>query len=166
MNIDFNGQKAIITGATRGIGRAVTTALLAQGATVIGVYGSNETAAEEFHSTCGDAAVRLQLHQLDVSDYQAVEAFYRRVEEAFDTIDILVNSAGIRRDGALAMMKEEDWRRVIDVNLTGGYNMSKFAVQLMMKQKYGRIVCITSPMGHPALPVRPTMQPPRQGRWG
>jgi len=137
MNIDFNGQKAIITGATRGIGRAVSRALLTGGATVIGIYGGNDAAAEEFKNSCGDDAARLQ-----------VEDFYRRVEEEFDTIDILVNSAGIRRDGALAMMKEEDWRRVIDVNLTGGYTMSKFGVQLMMKQKYGRIVSITSPMGH------------------
>ncbi len=148
MNIDFNGQKAIITGATRGIGRAVSRALLTGGATVIGIYGGNDAAAGEFKNSCGDAAARLHLHKLDVSEYQAVQNFYSRVEEQFDTIDILVNSAGIRRDSALAMMKEEDWRRVIDVNLTGGYNMSKFAVQLMMKQKYGRIVFITSPMGH------------------
>jgi len=145
---NFSGQKAIVTGATRGIGRAITTALLDRGATVIGIYGGNDAAAEEFKKSCAAAAARLHLHKLDVSDYQAVQTLYAQVEEQFDTIDILVNSAGIRRDGALAMMKEEDWRRVIDVNLTGGYIMSKFAVQLMMKQKYGRIVCITSPMGH------------------
>ena len=145
---NFTGQKAIVTGATRGIGRAIAEALLDRGATVIGIYGGNDIAAEEFRSTCGDAGARLQLHKLDVSDYQAVEDFYRRVEEEFDSMDILVNSAGIRRDSALALMKEDDWRRVIDVNLTGGYTMSKFAVQLMMKRKYGRIVCITSPMGH------------------
>ena len=144
---DYTGQKAIVTGATRGIGRAVAEALLAAGATVIGVYAGNETAAEDFVASCGTAADRLQLHKLDVSDYQAVELFYGKVEEEFDTIDILVNNAGIRRDGVLAMMKEEDWRRVIDVNLTGGYTMAKFAVQLMMKQKYGRIIFITSPMG-------------------
>ena len=144
---DFTGQKAIVTGATRGIGRAVAEALLAAGATVIGVYGGNETAAEDFAASCGTAADRLQLHKLDVSDYQAVELFYGKVEEEFDTVDILVNNAGIRRDGVLAMMKEEDWRRVIDVNLTGGYTMAKFAVQLMVKQKYGRIIFITSPMG-------------------
>jgi 3-oxoacyl-[acyl-carrier protein] reductase len=144
---DFTGQKAIVTGATRGIGRAVAEALLAAGATVIGVYGGNEAAAEDFAASCGTAADRLQLHKLDVSDYHAVESFYGQIEEEFDTVDILVNNAGIRRDGVLAMMKEEDWRRVIDVNLTGGYTMAKFAVQLMMKQKYGRIIFITSPMG-------------------
>jgi 3-oxoacyl-[acyl-carrier protein] reductase len=90
----------------------------------------------------------LQLHKVDVSDYAAVQDFYQRIEEQFDTVDILVNNAGIRRDGVLAMLGEEDWRRVIDVNLTGGYSMAKFAVQLMMKQKYGRIIFMTSPMGH------------------
>ncbi|MCW5213255.1 SDR family oxidoreductase, partial [Desulfobulbus sp. TB] len=86
--------------------------------------------------------------KVDVRDYQAVECFFQQVEEQFDTIDILVNNAGVRRDAALAMMRQQDWNQVIDVNLTGGYNMSKFAVQLMMKQKYGRIIFITSPMGH------------------
>lgn len=145
---DFTGQKAIITGASRGIGRAVAQALLDAGATVIGVYGGNKAAAEDFAASSVSAAGQLQLHRLDVSNYQAVESFYRQVEEEFDTVDILVNNAGIRRDGVLAMMKEEDWRRVIDVNLTGGYIMAKFAVQLMMKQKYGRIIFITSPMGY------------------
>jgi len=147
MGTDFKGQKAIVTGATRGIGGAITDALLAAGATVIGVYGRNDEAAELFRTSCGNAGEHLYLHKLDVSNYGAVQSFYGQVEEQFDTVDILVNNAGIRRDGALAMMKEENWRRVIDVNLTGGYIMSKFAVQLMMKQKYGRIVCITSPMG-------------------
>ena len=147
MMAEFKEQKAVVTGATRGIGKAIAEALLASGATVIGVYGGNVAAAEKFRASCGDVGARLQLHKLDVSDYQAVQTFYGQIEEQFDTIDILVNNAGIRRDGALAIMKEEDWRRVIDVNLTGGYNMARFAVQLMMKQKYGRIVCITSPMG-------------------
>jgi 3-oxoacyl-[acyl-carrier protein] reductase len=143
---DFTGQKAVVTGATRGIGRAITLALLEGGATVIGVYGGNTAAAERFRADCDRFADRLHLHQCDVSSYQAVEALYEQVEQRFDTIDILVNNAGIRRDGVLAMMPEEDWRRVLDVNLTGGYMMSKFAVQLMLKQRYGRIIFITSPM--------------------
>ena len=148
MNNDFAGQKAVVTGATRGLGRAVTEALLARGAHVIGVYGGNDEAAAAFKEACGTQAENLSLHKLDVSDYAAVEEFYRHVEESFETIDILVNNAGIRRDGVLAMMNPADWQRVIDVNLTGGYNMAKFAVLLMMKQKYGRIIFMTSPMGH------------------
>ncbi|MHB8788913.1 MAG: 3-oxoacyl-ACP reductase FabG [Desulfobulbaceae bacterium] len=143
---DFSGQKAVVTGATRGIGRAIALALLEGGATVIGVYGGDSEAAEKFRAECASFGDRLHLHRCDVSDYPAVESFYEQVEQRFDTIDILVNNAGIRRDGVLAMMPEEDWRRVLDVNLTGGYVMSKFAVQLMLKQRYGRIIFITSPM--------------------
>ncbi len=145
---DWKGQKAIVTGATRGIGRAVTLALLEGGAVVYGIYGGNEAAAAEFATLCAPAGDRLQLHRVDVSDYQAVQALYAQVEREIETLDILVACAGIRRDAALAMMREEDWRRVIDVNLTGCYTMAKFAVPLMMKRKYGRIVFITSPMGH------------------
>lgn len=145
---DFQGQKAVVTGATRGIGRAIATALLERGATVIGLYGSDARTAEQFSEECGPLAGELFLYQCDVSNYSAVAALYDRIEQEFETIDILVNNAGIRRDGVLAMMPEEDWRQVIDVNLTGGYNMAKFAIQLMMKQKYGRIIFITSPMAH------------------
>ena len=148
MLTDFTGRRAIVTGATRGIGRAVTLALLKSGATVIGVYGVNDAAASAFAGSCAQYGQRLQLHRVDVSDYGAVEELYLRVEEEFETLDILVAGAGIRRDGALAMMKRQDWQRVIDVNLTGCYTMAKFGVQLMMKRKYGRIIFITSPMGH------------------
>jgi 3-oxoacyl-[acyl-carrier protein] reductase len=145
---EFEGKTAVVTGATRGIGKAVSESLLAQGATVVGLYGGNQQAAAAFAGECAGYGTRLRLRQLDVSDYQGAAAFFTELEEEFDTLDLLVNSAGIRRDSVLAMMKEDDWRRVVDVNLTGGYIMSKFAVPLMMKQKYGRIVFITSPMGH------------------
>ena len=145
---EFEGKKAVVTGATRGIGKAIAEALLAQGASVVGVYGGNQAAAETMAAENGQHGERLQLMQLDVTDYQAVAAFFATLEERWDTLDILVNNAGIRRDAVLAMMQEEDWRRVIDVNLTGGFNMSKLALPLMLKQKYGRIVFLTSPMGH------------------
>lgn len=145
---EFTGQKVIVTGATRGLGRAISLAFLQAGATVVGVYGGNAKTAEDFRQECMAYGDLLQLYQCDVSDYQAVEQLYGRIEQEFETIDILVNNAGIRRDSVLAMMKEDDWRRVIDVNLTGSYIMAKFAVQLMMKQKYGRIIFITSPMAH------------------
>ncbi|MCK9296040.1 MAG: 3-oxoacyl-ACP reductase FabG [Desulfobulbaceae bacterium] len=145
---EFTGQKVVVTGATRGLGRAIALAFLQQGATVVGLYGGNVKSAEDFQRQCEVYGDLLQLQQCDVSDYAAVEKLYGRIEQKFDTIDVLVNNAGIRRDSVLAMMKEDDWRRVIDVNLTGSYIMAKFAVQLMMKQKYGRIIFITSPMSH------------------
>jgi len=146
--LEFEGKKAVVSGATRGIGKAITEALLAKGATVVGLYGGNHQAADAFAGANTHYGPRLQLRHLDVSDYQAAADLFAELEEDLETLDILVNNAGIRRDAVLAMMKEEDWRRVIDVNLTGGYILSKFAVPLMMKQKYGRIVFITSPMGH------------------
>jgi len=145
---EFNGQKAIVTGATKGIGKAIAMAFLERGAIVIGLYSSDEEAAGRFREECSALTGDLHLFQCDVSSYEAVELLSATIEEQFDTVDILVNNAGIRRDGVLAMMSPEDWRRVIDINLTGGYNMSKFAVKLMMKQKYGRIIFITSPMAH------------------
>jgi 3-oxoacyl-[acyl-carrier protein] reductase len=144
----FDQQVAIVTGATKGIGRAIALALLAQGAIVIGVYGGDCEAAERMRQECGVGPDRLRLARCDVADYQAVNALYDTIEEEFGSIDILVSNAGIRRDGVLAMMPVEDWQRVIDVNLNGSYNMAKFAVMLMMKKKYGRIVFITSPMAH------------------
>ncbi|MDD2462693.1 MAG: SDR family NAD(P)-dependent oxidoreductase, partial [Desulfobulbus sp.] len=146
--LEFEGKKAVITGATRGIGRAITVALLAKGATVVGLFAGNQAAAEAMRQDCAQHGDRLFLQQLDVSDFQAVSSFFAELEERWETLDILVNNAGIRRDAVLPMMKEEDWRRVIDVNLTGGYTTCKFAVPLMMKQKFGRILFVTSPMGH------------------
>ncbi len=145
---DFKDKKVIVTGATRGIGRAIAGAFLAKGAHVIGLYGGNNEAARAFEQENSDFSDSLHLYQCDVADYKAVEKLYGRIEEQFDTIDILINNAGIRRDGVLAMLGPDDWQRVIDVNLSGSYNMAKFAVLLMLKQKYGRIVFITSPMAH------------------
>ena len=136
----------MVTGATRGIGRAIALALLEAGALVVGVYRSGAEAARTLAAEAENLAGTLRLHACDVADYAAVESLFSRVEDEFDAIDILVANAGIRRDAVLAMMKEDEWRRVIDVNLTGSFTMAKFAVMLMMKKKYGRIIFITSPM--------------------
>ena len=76
-----------------------------------------------------------------------VEDFYRYVDATFGKFEILVNNSGVRRDGVLGMMSEEDWAQVIGTNLTGTFQMSKLAVQNMMRQRYGRIISITSPVG-------------------
>jgi 3-oxoacyl-[acyl-carrier protein] reductase len=149
---DFEGRKAVVSGATKGIGKAIARAFLKAGATVIGIYGSDSAAADRFiQEWQADPDFRekkLFLECCDVSDQPGVEKFFAKVEKNFDTIDILINNAGIRKDAVLAMMPFEDWQRVIDINLTGTFNMSKQAVLLMMKQKYGRIITITSPMAH------------------
>ena len=147
MNI-LKNRIAVVTGATRGIGKGISQTFLDRGATVIGIYGGNEEAAGECRLQWSDCKDRVHLMQCDVADPDQVERFYDTVEERFDFIDILVNNAGIRRDGILALMAVDDWRKVIDINLTGTFLMSRRGVKLMMKKKYGRIINITSPMAH------------------
>ncbi|NIQ02870.1 MAG: SDR family oxidoreductase [Nitrospinaceae bacterium] len=146
MQFDFTDQTVIVTGGTRGIGKGLTQAFLKAGATVIATYRSNATAAEEFRESQEACEDRLHLRQFDVGSHREVVSFYRFVEENFEKIDVLVNNSGIRRDSIVGMMAAEDWKQVIDTNLTGTYHMSKGAVQNMMRQKYGRIVNITSPI--------------------
>jgi len=142
----YSGQKVVVTGASRGIGKAITLAFLEEGALVIGIYGGNKESADAFQLECASYGERLELHQCDVSDPARVEAFFANVEERFDTIDILINNAGIRKDKLLVMMDHESWQQVIDINLGGTFNMCKHGVLLMLKQKYGRIINITSPV--------------------
>lgn len=145
MPFDFKGQTAIVTGGTRGIGRAIAESFLDSGAKVIATFKSNQPAAEAFKET--RKADPLYLKQFDVGRFGEVERFYKYVEETHGKFEVLVNSSGIRRDGVVGMMKEEDWRDVIDTNLTGTLFMCKLAVQNLMRQRYGRIITITSPIG-------------------
>lgn len=147
MQFDFKDQTVIVTGGTRGIGRGVAEAFLAAGATVIATYRSNAAAAEKFLETNEQYEDRLHLRQFDVSAHTDVVSFFRYVEESFKQFEILVNNSGIRRDSVVGMMSVEDWNDVIQTNLTGTYHMSKIAVQHLMRQKYGRIINITSPIG-------------------
>ncbi len=164
----FQHKKALVTGATRGIGRATALALLAGGAEVYGLFGGNQAAAEALAAEAKslEHGERLFLQALDVSDFQAVAAFFAELEARWDTLDILVNSAGIRRDAVVPMLKEEDWRRVLDVNLSGCFNTSKAALPLMLKQKYGRIIFITSPMGHLGFPGQANYAASKAGQIG
>ncbi|MEC7641111.1 MAG: 3-oxoacyl-ACP reductase FabG [Nitrospinota bacterium] len=145
MPFDFKDQTVIVTGGTRGIGRGIAEEFLNAGAKVIATYKSNRAAAEAFQQT--HRGKPLHLKPFDVARFDEVQQFYKYVEETHGKFEILVNSSGIRRDGVVGMMKEEDWREVIDTNLTGTLFMSKLAVQNLMRQRYGRIVTITSPIG-------------------
>lgn len=147
MPFDFKDQTAIVTGGTRGIGRSISEAFLTAGAQVIATYHSNQSAADEFKKANTQYADRLHLKKFDVAQSAEVADFYRYVDEAFGKFEILVNNSGVRRDGVLGMMPEEDWAQVIGTNLSGTFQMSKLAVQNMMRQRYGRIISITSPVG-------------------
>lgn len=148
--MSFEDQAVVVTGGTRGIGAAITRAFLEKGARVHATYRSNEDAARAFADACAASGLgeRLALRGFDVADYDAVERFWDELAgREPGGVQVLVNNSGIRRDAVLAMMSARDWSAVIDTNLTGGYHMSKFAVQCMMRQRYGRIVFVTSPSG-------------------
>ncbi len=147
MEFNFKGQTALVTGGTRGIGRGVSEALLKAGAKVVATYQSNEKAAKEFLESRKEYLGYLDLRQFDVTKYTQVEDFFRYIDETYGEFQILVHCAGIRIDSVVGMMSERDWCKVIDTNLTGTFNICKFAVQNMMRKKYGRIIIITSPIG-------------------
>ncbi len=145
MNFDLKDFTAIVSGGTRGIGKAITELLLREGSTVVAVYHQDEAAAAEFQSQW--QGYSLTTVKLDVADYQAVESFYRDFDSRYESLELLVNCAGVRRDAVVGMMSDCDWRKVIDINLTGTFHMSKFAVQKMMQKRFGRIISISSPSG-------------------
>jgi 3-oxoacyl-[acyl-carrier protein] reductase len=145
---DFKDQRVIVTGGTRGIGAGITRAFLAAGAHVTATYTSNAEAAAAFQAAC-DAGARLTLAAFDVSDAEAVDTFYAGLSAP---PQVLVNNAGIRRDQIVGMLPVSDWRRVMEVNLDGTFYMSKGAVKAMSRQRYGRIVSITSPSGELGFP--------------
>lgn len=138
---------AIITGASRGIGRAVAFALAAEGANVVVNYASSGTAAEQVVTEIAEAGGKAIAIQADVSKFEQVEALVNGTLEKFGRIDILVNNAGITRDALLLRMKPEDWQAVIDLNLTGVFLCTRAVSKIMLKQKSGRIISITSVAG-------------------
>ena len=146
MTFDFYDQTVVVTGGTKGIGRAAAEAFLAAGADVVCLYGGDEKTADQMRKDF-ESVGGVRIERLDVADGDAVKDFWRKLEEDEIVPQVLVNSAGIRKDNVLAMMPREDWDRVLDVNLGGVFNMAKFAVQAMSGRRYGRIVNLTSPSG-------------------
>lgn len=142
---DFKNQHAIVTGGTRGIGAGITKAFLEAGAMVVATYTFNDEKAEAFRMSLSPEQMdRLILKKFDVSKPQEVESFYQWVESSMPSVQILVNNSGIRRDSMLALMADEDWRRVLEVNLDGTFYMTKKAIPLFMKNRYGRIINMSS----------------------
>ncbi len=141
---NFNGQTVIVTGGTRGIGRGITEAFLAEGATVVATYARNDDAAKKFKEEQVQFGEKLILRKFDVSKSEECESFFTEIENIVPSIEILINNSGIRKDGLTASMPESDWDMVLDINLKGTFNMSKFAVLHMMKNRYGRIINMSS----------------------
>lgn len=143
----FEGKVALVTGASRGIGRAIALALAAAGADVAVNYAGSEAAAKEVAAEIEAMGRKAFVIQADIASTEASTAMVDAVVKEFGRIDVLVNNAGITRDGLLMRMKEEDWDAVITTNLKGVFNCTKAAIKYMMKQRAGSIVNISSIVG-------------------
>jgi len=142
----LTGQVALVTGASRGLGKAIATALAAQGASIAAVARSEEALKDTLEAVRA-AGGTAEPFPVDVADSAAVDAVVEKVSARFGRIDLLVNNAGVTRDGLLARMKSEDWDTVINTNLKGAFNFTRQVGRIMVKQRSGRIVNISSVIG-------------------
>ena len=145
--MELKGKAALVTGGSRGIGRAVCLELARGGACVAVNYAGNAAAAEETVESCKAMGVDAFSVQADVADAAACDAMVKEVLSRFGRLDILVNNAGITRDGLMPMLKDADWDAVLDANLKGAFHCMRAAYRPMMKQKYGRVVNLSSIVG-------------------
>jgi 3-oxoacyl-[acyl-carrier protein] reductase len=140
----FEGKTAIVTGGSRGIGRACVARLAAEGASVALIYQNNQQAAEAIVAELVSAAGKVRAIQADVRDLTLAHKIVDQLFEEWGKIDVLVNSAGIVRDGLLGAMTQEQWREVIDINLGGTFNYCHAVTQPMMMMRSGSIVNLSS----------------------
>ncbi len=145
--MDLTGKVAVVTGGSRGIGRSICLRLAAAGALVVINYVSRSDAADETAALVTEAGGTAAVYKFDVADTAEVQSAFKQIVADHGRVDILVNNAGITRDGLLVMMKEAAWDAVLDTNLKGSFNCIKAASRPMMKQRFGRIVSITSVIG-------------------
>ena len=144
----LKGKTAVITGGSRGIGAAIAYQLASMGADIAVVYASNAAAAEVVCSQCRqDYGVKANAYRCDVADFALAKETVAQIKADFGTAQILVNNAGITRDGMIAMMKEEDFDAVLDTNLKGAFNMIRHMTGLFIRNREGCIVNISSVAG-------------------
>lgn len=143
----LKGKAVLVTGASRGIGRAIALELASNGANVAVNYAGNAQKAEEVVALCKDRGAEAFSIQADISNEDDVKAMMKEVTKEFGSIDVLVNNAGITRDNLVMRLKEEDWDAVLDTNLKGVFLCAKAAVRPMMKQRTGKIINIASVVG-------------------
>ena len=147
MLLDFKNKTVLVTGSTRGIGKAIAESFARHGANVI-VSGTVE---EKAQGVARELAETYKIKTLgvgmNIADPQSVEEAFKKIKEHFEGVDILVNNAGITRDTLFLRMKLEDWQKVLDVNLTGTFLVTKQVIRYMTKKRWGRIINITSVVG-------------------
>lgn len=143
----IQGKTAIVTGGSRGIGAATAKKLASLGADIAVIYAGNEAAANAVCEECRAHGVKAEAFQCDVADFAQTKETVALIKEAFGTVDILINCAGITRDKLLAMMREDDFDAVIATNLKGTWNMIQQCSRLFIRQKGGSIVNVSSVVG-------------------
>ena len=143
----LENKVALITGAGRGIGRAIAIALAEEGAEVIVNYNGSEERAKEVKQTIEENGGKASIYKCNVSDFEACETMIREIVKEHGHLDILVNNAGITKDGLIMKMKEEDFDRVLNVNLKGTFNTIRHSARQMLKQRSGKIINISSVSG-------------------
>lgn len=143
----LDGKIAVVTGASRGIGRAIALELASRGAFVVVNYNGSKDRAEEVKKEIEAAGGKAEVYQCNVSDFEKCQAFIQDVIKTYGRLDILVNNAGITRDGLLMKMSEADFDSVIETNLKGTFNTIRFASRQMLKQRSGRIINMSSVVG-------------------
>jgi 3-oxoacyl-[acyl-carrier protein] reductase len=143
MMFDLEGKSALVTGASGGIGGAIARALHAQGA-VVALSGTRREALEALAAELGG---RTHVLPADLGDPASTEALAKDAEALMGRLDILVNNAGLTRDNLALRMKDDEWQKVLDVNLTAGFRLARAAMRGMMKRRFGRIIGITSVVG-------------------
>ena len=137
----------VVTGASRGIGRGIAVALAESGCAVVINFSSSAEAAQETAAAVEARGGTAHLCRFDVSDPEAIKEGFKEIGKLYNRVDVLVNNAGITRDNLLALMKPGEWDAVIDTNLKGAFLCSQAVVKMMMRQKYGRIINVTSVVG-------------------
>ena len=143
----LKGKTAIITGATRGIGRGIAEVFAKQGANVLFTYSSSSDLAKEIEDNLSKENVIVKGYKSDASSFEDCQKLVNQITEEFDTVDILINNAGITRDNLLMRMQEEDFDKVIEVNLKSVFNMTKAIQRTMLKQRFGSIINMSSVVG-------------------
>lgn len=147
MHIRLDERVALVTGGSRGIGRAIAVSLATTGATVVVNYRGNQAAADETVAAIESAGGKAVAIQADVANGEDVDRLFKDVLERFGRIDVLVNNAGITRDTLMLRMKDEDWDAVMDTNLRGLFLCTRAALRPMTRARWGRIINITSVVG-------------------
>ncbi|PCI93992.1 MAG: 3-oxoacyl-[acyl-carrier-protein] reductase [Flavobacteriales bacterium] len=143
----LEGKVAIITGATRGIGKGVAEVFAKNGADIAFTYVSSDEKAKAIEENLKSFGVKVKSYKFNVAEYAATEEFIADVASEFGKIDVIVNNAGITRDGLLMRMSEENWDDVMNINLKSVFNVTKCALRTLLKQRFGSIINMSSVVG-------------------